>query len=225
MKAIPLKALVLALFLLASTPLALADSMTFTIDIPNHDLAVTPGPYATVLVETVTGNVNLNGVITDCSAGCIEIDVAMLSTFKMFGKAGGSNNGAFGFDYTGFIGDLTISNLPTGFSVNSPLGPGQMDGFGDFDVIIFDGNPPNAHSSLSFLVSKSGGFSAIAPFITDTSCGGEFCGAHFAVHVAPGGTIPTGFAGDSGTQVPEPSSLALLGAGLIGLGRLVRRKL
>ena len=197
-------ALSLAMFavvVLSSAAAANADQAI--INTPNAGLSATPGPYATVTYV-------LNGAN-------IDVTVQMFPGFTAFGEGNG-NNGIFGFNIVGSTAGLAITNLSPGF-LTSNLGGGQMDGFGNFDVTLSCCNPSNAVTTFSFTVSRTGGFSSASDLFEANANG-----AHFAIHVAPTNGNPTGFAADSGTSVPEPTSMLLLGSGLITLAAGLRRR-
>jgi hypothetical protein len=171
------------------------------ISTPNAGLSGTPGPYATV-TYTLNGNV-------------IDVSVTMFPGFAAFGQGNG-NNGIFGFNVVGSTAGLNVTNL---VGVNSfDAGGGQMDGFGNFDVTLGCCNPPGI-TSFSFTVSRTAGFGAASDLFAANSSG-----AHFAIHIAPTDGSPTGFAADSGTAVPEPTSMMLLGSGLVGLAAGLRKR-
>lgn len=193
----------LAMFAVVAFGSALvANADQVVINTPNSGLSGTPGPYATVTYV-------LNG-------SNIDVTVNMAPGFLAFGQGNG-NNGIFGFNVVGSQTGLTVTNMPAQFTAN--LGGGQMDGFGPFDITLSCCNPSNAVSSFSFTVSRTGGFSSASDLFEANANG-----AHFAIHVAPTNGNPTGFAADSGSEVPEPASMLLLGTGLATLAAGLRKR-
>lgn len=197
-------ALSLAMFAIVALSSAAAKADQVVINTPNAGLSATPGPYATVTYV-------LNGT------GGIDVSVQMALGFAAFGQGNG-NNGIFGFNIVGSTAGLAVSNFNPGF-LTANLGGGNMDGFGDFDVTISCCNASNAITSFSFTVTRTGGFSAASDLFEANGNG-----AHFAIHIAPTNGNPTGFAADNGTSTPEPTSMLLLGSGLVTVAFGLRKR-
>lgn len=189
-----------AIVALSSAVAAKADQVV--INTPNAGLSVTPGPYATVTYV-------LNGT------GGIDVSVQMASGFAAFGDGNG-NNGIFGFNIVGSTAGLAVTNFSPNF-LTANLGGGTMDGFGNFEVTISCCNASNAITNFSFTVTRTGGFSSASQLFEANENG-----AHFAIHIAPTNGNPTGFAADTAT--PEPTSMLLLGTGLVTVAFGLRKR-
>lgn len=205
------------LFAGAASQSALAD--TFYLDSSNTTLVPcnTTAPCAEVMIST-SGNV---------------------ATFTVSSLDSGYVFDTFGFNFTG-AGSLTLSGAATGevASGYSLSGPGStaQDGYGKFDYIfntkenggshgtdcVVTGGVPGGGCTFTFSLTDSSTSSLSASEFEALSSGGN--STDYAGHLAAGGGN-TGYVGDAvASVVPEPSSLMLLGSGVLGLAGVVRRK-
>ena len=177
--------------------------------------------YATIDI-TLTGNT-------------LHVVVTTLPGFGIFGN--GAGNGAFGFNVVGSTAVTFANILPNsgGGACNSGNG-GNFDGFGGFELSLECGSASQNISSLSFDLTRPGTPFTSENDIVEDNAGGNNFAAHICVRDGDGCSA-TGFAttgGGSGagpggvavtaTQVPEPSSVLLIGSGLLALARYARRK-
>jgi len=197
---------VLSMFLVLLTAVsALADTIPYQINDPNAALqngGFLP-PYAEVSI-TVNGpsnqatvTVNRDGTYLIGDGGSFDLSLKSPATAGSFSWTGG--------------------NATTAFSTGNP---GNISEFGFFNLTIddFDGFT-RAVESLTFTLTKVSGTWASASDVLIANSDGYL----IAAHIFPPGGIDTGFAGN-GTPIPEPTTMLLLGSGLLGLAGFVRRR-
>jgi hypothetical protein len=202
---------------------AAADSLTFTL---NQDSC---SGSCLNLANPSAGTVKISQ-----NGSSVDVLVTLTSTFGLT-NAGAHNS--FTFNLNGNP-TINITSLTTGFNWGTP---GNNPGFGAFGVFVDcrDGTAPDAcgtggsspyYGTLSFTVSKVSGSLSINDFVGNSDSPPIFFAADvFSKNTGGGtGTGNTGAVGAIGpgtlTSTPEPDSLAMLGAGLLGLGSLTRRR-
>jgi len=164
--------------------------------------------------DLTSNNLGISGsvgtvAISDSGANQVSVTITMNPGFSIK-LPGGVTNVAGSADMFGFTG-LSFKQFFAGKNIS------QFGTFA-FDFANITGAPKDVVSAdtLTFMLTAPG---LTASQFTGTAI--HFCTA------SGGGCGPsTGFASNGSiTTVPEPGTLSLLGAGLVGLGSLVRRRI
>src|SRR5689334_8641056 len=198
-------------------------------------IAVTLGSAAMARADSVTLQLNTGSTLPNQNYGTVTltlngsggIDVAIsLLPGNRIVNTGFDASVAFNSTLGGQIG---VTGLPATYTLVNSGNPSSigMDGFGTFEYgVLFNaqGGGAGTDSTLTFTVTRVGGFSSVFQLVELSTNPPGSIQSPFAVDLICDTCGPaTGVVGTSGA-VPEPTSMLLLGSGLVTLAAGLRKR-